>query len=269
MAHEHGPHNCYCPNCKAEYRVPENVNCNTLSCISCGSRLRAVETGEFHIAQQPAPAIIAIDDQPINAAFFGEGRWLTSFITPQALEVRSLFEAITAGIPDSVERVEACWKWVTSKVKYVEFVRGQMWINGKRSVQNDLWTMPELTIHTGVGNCAVKSFLLTSLLRNELPAEQVYCTFGNLYNGHPGGHAWVTVKVDGEDNVMESTTPTAPPLVPASAATRYEPVHYFNDLEVYALEGRTQLVPMSRCWSTWLSDYLDWAWIQSQNRRNA
>jgi hypothetical protein len=110
----------------------------------------------------------------------------------------------------------------------------------------------------------VKSFLLTSLLRNELPPEQVYCTLGNLYNGKPGGHAWVSLKLDGQEYFMESTTPTAPPLVPASAATRYEPVHYFNDVSVLAVEGRTQMVPMSHCYSTWLSDYLNWAYIQSQ-----
>lgn len=210
--------------------------------------------------------VIAIDDQPIAATFFGEGKWLTDFITPDASDVQTLYKELTKGIDNTVDRIAACWKWVASRVKYVEFVRGRIWINGKTSVQNDLWTLPETTIQTKVGNCAVKSFLLTSLLRNELSPDQVYCALGNLYNGKPGGHAWPILKLQGEEYIMETTTPTAPPLVPASAAKRYEVVHYFNDKEVYAVEGKTQMVPMTACYSTWLSDYLNWAYIEGQRR---
>lgn len=47
MAHEHGPHTCYCPSCNYQSEVEAYVRCNTLSCPNCGSRMRAVETGEF------------------------------------------------------------------------------------------------------------------------------------------------------------------------------------------------------------------------------
>lgn len=214
-------------------------------------------------------AVIPIDDQPMAATFFGEGRWLSDFITPDAFEVQELYKEITKGIDNAADRISACWKWVASRVRYVTFVTGKMWIEGKVSVQKDLWTLPETTIRTRVGNCAVKSLLLTSLLRNELSTDQVYCAMGNLYNGTPGGHAWVSLKQmapilpEGE-YVMESTMPTAPAMVPASTAKRYEPVHYFNDATVYAVEGRTQLVPMCACFSTWLSDYLNWVWIEAQ-----
>lgn len=210
--------------------------------------------------------IIAIDDQPMDAAFFGEVRRLTDFITPNALEVRSLYEEIIKGIENPLDRITACWEWVASRVKYVKFVRGKLTINGKTSWQNDYWQMPEMTTRTRVGNCAVKSFLLTSLLRNELSPDQVYCTLGNLYNGKPGGHAWVSLNLDGQKYTMESTTPTAPPLVPADVADHYEPVHYFNDSKVYAVEGKTQLIPMAECFSTWLSDYLNWAYIEAQKK---
>lgn len=209
-------------------------------------------------------SIIAIDDQPMDAAFFGEVRRLTDFITPDALEVQNLYTALTKDIDNTIDRITACWKWVASRVKYVEFVRGKIWINGKTAVQNDLWTLPETTIRTRVANCAVSSFLLTSLLRNELSPDQVYCALGNLYNGKPGGHAWCSLKLNGEEYVMEPTTPTVPPMVPASAAKRYEAVHYFNDAEVYAVEGKTQMIPMTACYSAWLSDYLNWAYIESQ-----
>jgi len=211
-------------------------------------------------------AKIPIDDQPMAATFFGEVRRLTDFITPDALEVQELYKKLTEGMDNSIDKITACWKWVASQVKYVEFVRGKLWIGNKISVQNDLWSPPETTINTRIGNCAVKSFLLTSLLRNELSPEQVYCALGNLYNGKPGGHAWPVVRLGGEEYIMESTAPTAPPMVPASIAKRYEAVHYFNDSEVFAVEGKTQMIPMTACYSTWLTDYLHWAYIESQRR---
>jgi hypothetical protein len=207
--------------------------------------------------------VISIDDQPMDASFFGTARRLTDFITPDALEVETLFKQITKGISESVDRIKACGRWVSSQIRYVEFVSGKLWINGKTSVQSDLWTLPEVTIHTRIGNCAVKSLLLASLLRNELAPDQVFCTLGNLYNGIAGGHAWVTVKLM-EENIMETTIPNGPPMVPASTVTRYEPVHHFNDLQVLAVEGKTQMIPMTACYSSWLEDYLNWGYIESQ-----
>ncbi|MGQ9545918.1 MAG: transglutaminase-like domain-containing protein [Dehalococcoidia bacterium] len=262
MAHQHGRHICYCPVCTYEVEVDAYVKCNSLDCPQCGARMRAKETGELRIAE--STNLIRIDDQPIEASFFGEVRRLTSFITPVAMEVQELYKKITKDASNTVDKIVACWKWVASRVKYVEFVRGKLTINGKTSVQNDLWTLPETTIKTQVGNCAVKSFLLTSLVRNELSSDQAYCALGNLYNGKPGGHAWCSIKLDSTEYIMESTRPTVPPLVPAHAAQRYEAVHYFNDAKVYAVEGKTQLIPMTACYSSWLSDYLNWAYIESQ-----
>jgi hypothetical protein len=208
--------------------------------------------------------VIPIDDQPIAAGFFGEGQWLTNLITPGALDIQALYQQLTQGISGSQERITACWNWVASQVKYVKSVKGYLWVNGRSSVQKDYWSPPSLTLQTLVGNCATKSFLLCSLLRNELPPDQVYCTLGNLYNGKAGGHSWVTLKFGDEEYIMESTTPTAPPLVPISAANRYEAVHYFNDQVVQVVEGKSQILPYTLCFSTWLSDYLDWVYIQEQ-----
>lgn len=47
MAHEHGPHTCYCPSCGYKVTVDTGVQCNTLNCPDCGQPLRAVETGEY------------------------------------------------------------------------------------------------------------------------------------------------------------------------------------------------------------------------------
>ena len=259
--HEHGPHFCYCPLCNVQVEVGENVKCNTIACPNCGTRMRAMETGEFRISQA-AGAIIPIDDQPMDAAFFGEVQRLTDFITPDALEVQALYHQLTDGIDDQMERLAACRQWVASQVRYVETVRAKLEINGRTDFQKDYWSSPQLTIKTRVGNCAIKSFLLASLLRNELPPDQVYCTMGNLYNGKPGGHAWVSVKIP-DEYIMESTTVRVPPLVRADAADRYEAVHYFNDLVILAVEGKTQLEPYARCFSDWLSDYLNWAYIHN------
>lgn len=211
--------------------------------------------------------VVPINDQPIAASFFGEGRWLTDFITPEASDVTELYKELTAGLTTADDRIVACWDWVANEVKYVRFVNGKIWINGKWSIQNDLWTTPSMTIHTKVGNCAVKSFLLTSLLRNELSPSEVYCSMGNLYNGKPGGHAWVALKMPEGEYIMETTVPTVPPMVLAEAAKRYEPVHYFNDDEVQAVEGKTQLMPMASVYSSWLSSYLNWAYIEGHKPR--
>jgi hypothetical protein len=208
--------------------------------------------------------VIKINDQPIAASFFGEGAWLTNFVTPKASDVHELFKELTKGVATSTDRIRACWTWVATKVRYVPFVRGRLLINGKSSVQNDFWAPPSMTIHTQLGNCATKSFLLTSLLRNELPADEVYCALGNLYNGKPGGHAWVALKLPIGEQIMETTVPTAPPMVPADKARRYETVHYFNDAEVLAVVGKTQLLPMAHCYSDWLDSYLNWAYIEGQ-----
>lgn len=210
--------------------------------------------------------VITIDNQPVTAGFFNEGRWLTDWITPDALEVQQLHKELTKGLITTRERLTVLWKWVASQIKYVRFVKGKAWIDGKISVQNDLWQDPNEVIRTRVGNCSNKSFLLASLLRNELPAEQVYCVLGNLYTEKPGGHAWVHVSLEGHDYIMESTTDKVPPLVRQETASRYEAVHYFNDEQVLAVPGRTQMIPYAVAYSDWLSDYLNWAYIQNTRR---
>jgi len=210
---------------------------------------------------QPATLI---DDQPISATFFGEGRWLTDFVTPNALDIQALHKDITEGLDTLDERLVALHDWVACNIKYTRFVKGKLWVGGKSSAQDDLWSMPSITARVKIGNCANMSFLLASLVRNELPANQVYCVLGNLYNGKPGGHCWVQARLRGADYIMESTRADAPPMVPVTAADRYEVVHLFNDQEAYAIEGKTVMEPFTMCYSTWLRDYLDWAYIKGR-----
>jgi len=210
------------------------------------------------------PDTIAMDDQPISATFFGEGRWLTDFVTPDAIDIKELYKDLTQGITSPEDRIAALHNYVASQIRYTRFVKGKLWVEGKSSVQDDLWNLPALTARVKIGNCANKAFLMTSLLRQDMPSSQVHCVLGNLYNGKPGGHAWVSCKLGGQDYIVETTRPDVPPLVLASSADRYEAVHLFNDETAYAIEGKTVMEPMTACYSTWLSDYLDWAYIEGR-----
>lgn len=210
------------------------------------------------------PEIISIDNQPISATFFNEGKWLTEFITPDALEVKLLYDELTNGITSTENKVRACHRWVAEQVKYKQFIAGRIWIEGRSSQQRDLWMDPSMVIQTKVGNCANKSFLLTSLLRNELGSNQVYSVLGNLYNGKPGGHAWTQVSLGDRNYISDATNPNTPPMVLSGIVNRYEPVHFFNDKVAYAVEGRTLMEPFTACYSTWLKDYLDWGYIEGR-----
>ena len=206
--------------------------------------------------------VITMDDQPISATFFHEGRWLTEWVTPDAMEVQELYRQLTKDYPDRVDRIKAIHDWVSREIKYKPYINARLWVEGKSSSSSDAWLPPSLTRRIKVGNCANTSFLLASLLRNELDPGEVHVVLGNLHNGKPGGHAWVQVKLEEQAYIVESTCPGLPAMVHAAVADRYEPVHYFNDKTAYAIEGKTVLEPFSRVYSTWLKDYLDYAYIQ-------
>lgn len=206
------------------------------------------------------PSAIIINDQPVTASFFGEGRWLSDFVTPDAPDITSLYSQITKGMTGVGEKVVACWDWVANQVKYKNFISASISIEGKTSHTEDFWQTPSMCSRTHLGNCANKSFLLTSLVRNVLPADKVYCVLGNLYNGHASGHAWVIANVGGKEFILESTRNDVP-MIEADAAERYEPVHYFNETVVYAIPDRAILMPMAACYSNWLRDYIDWAYV--------
>lgn len=45
--HPHGEHMCVCPECGQQVKVGTGYKCNTQYCPQCGTRMRAVETGEW------------------------------------------------------------------------------------------------------------------------------------------------------------------------------------------------------------------------------
>lgn len=205
-----------------------------------------------------------LDDQPVAAGFFREGRWLSSYIQPNDLEVKNLYSKVIQGAGNAESRIINCWSWVANNVQYKPFIKASINIEGKMDHQADYWQDPGLCACTKIGNCVNKSFLLTSLLRNELGSDEVHCVLGNLYNGKVGGHAWVQVHYGNHDYIMETTRPDVQPMVPVESATRYEAVHIFNDVERYVIEGKSAIEPFSKCYSAWLTDYLDWAYIEGK-----
>lgn len=208
---------------------------------------------------------LPIDNQPIAATFFGEGKWLTDFVTPYSLEVASLYKQLTESIIALEDKLRAMHQWVGNNVRYTPTIKGRMWVEGISSVQDDYWQQPSQVIRTRVGNCCNKAFLLSSLVRNELPPEQVYVILGNLHQPpRPGGHAWVKCYLDGEEYIMESTRGDMKPMVAAKVAEVYEEVLYFNDKEVKAIQGKTLLTPFAAVYADWLKDYLDWAFIEGR-----
>ena len=200
-----------------------------------------------------------IDDQPINASFFREGKWLREYVTPGNLEVNNAANNVVGNLSVLSDQIRACQVYVGS-MKYVPYIGGTCQIMGHIQTVKDLWVEPGLLVKIRVGNCANKSFLLTSMLRTFMQPTDVVCVLGNLYNGHASGHAWVQATIKGIDYVVEATRPDVPP-VPAANAARYEPVHLFNDETVTAIPGKTVMTPFRACYSTWLKDYLDWSYI--------
>lgn len=203
---------------------------------------------------------IPIDDQPIEAGFFGAGSWLRNYITPDNPDIEILWKSVIQGATNPQERAISAWDWVANNVKYSPFIKATITIQGKASVQNDFWQMPSMCAHTGVGNCVNKAFLLTSLMRREWGPSDVYTVLGNLYNGHAAGHAWVEASINGQVWILESTRNDVP-MLPVEKGKRYEAVHYVNDKVIYAVPGRTIMTPFHASYSNWLRDYLHWAYI--------
>jgi transglutaminase-like putative cysteine protease len=131
-------------------------------------------------------------------------------------------------------------------------------------VKNDYWMTPSQVSRVKIANCFNKSILLASLVRRELPAEDVHVVIGNLNQPDPGGHSWVQVFVDGNDYIMESTRGDMQPLISYHVAEIYEDIIHFNDRSVSVIPARTLLTPFADVYANWLRDYLDWAFIEGR-----
>ena len=205
------------------------------------------------------------DDQPIDAGLMHESRFLTSWITPGNLGIQEAYDKLTAGITDRREKIAAVWRFVRD-IPYVPYVKSRVTIGGKTFVQNDVWLSPAQALGSGTKlNCFNKSVLLASLLRQEMPADQVYVCLNNVTYDGIGGHA-VVYLADG-DYILESTNPgIQSPFMIASGADMYEAVMFFNDEKVLAVPDTKLSQPLGNCHCVkWLENYVNERLCQDWN----
>lgn len=207
---------------------------------------------------------IPCPNQPIggehsSATLFGESRWLTEWVTPDDLTIQEKYEQITAGLLSPEDKILACFKYVCD-FPYTRFIRVETRVDGRRFVQNDAWLLPSQTISAPKLNCANRALLLASLLRQEMPPDDVWVVMGNVNVDGQDGHAWNMVKLAGQEYLLEPTNARAKAnLIPIDFASTYEDVLYFNDLEVKAIPERKVREPFSTCYYClpFLSDYVN------------
>jgi len=176
------------------------------------------------------------DPQPIIARPFGDAIWLTDFITPRNPDVMLKYQELTKGLTSPEDRITALWQYVAN-LPYKETITTRLSVNGKTIGQSDVWLYPSETIKVRVSNCANRSFLLTSLLKNELlTPRDVYCMLGNLRVNNIGAHAWSQVNLFGRKYFLETTQPNLErAIIPVSVATAYEEVVAFDENRVYTV----------------------------------
>lgn len=172
------------------------------------------------------------DNQAVSSRF-GDAAWITDFITPKNPEVSLVYQQWTAGL-NTKDRVRKLWEKVAA-IPYIPYVQAELRVGGVTRRQNDIWLYPCETLQISPSsNCANKSFLLTSLLRNEFPPGSVYCALGYINLREKGAHAWVELDMGGQW-ILETTLPELPNhLIPRATASVYEAVMYFDEKRVYS-----------------------------------
>jgi len=98
----------------------------------------------------------------------------------------------------------------------------------------DFWRTPSETLEKRTGvDCDDSSILLTSILRNYIPPDQVFCAFGLwTLGGKTEGHMFVVTEGEGgEDRILESTAPPA-----KSTRGKYVLYGMFNDYYTFATD---------------------------------
>ncbi len=175
-----------------------------------------------------------------------DGRWhsIRSLVQPEDPDVL----AVAAILSQTEDFIAACQDFVDSFTTYAREV-GDYWCTPAETmaplcplcysdqliavdVDRDIYRCRCGWIGEPIraGDCDDKAILLTSLLRYQLSADDVYCAFGvHRLNGHPEGHMWVMLAGNGEDIDIEATAPSEAPV-----RGRYQLMAFFNDQKAYA-----------------------------------
>lgn len=131
-----------------------------------------------------------------NVRHDNEYHSITSLVQPDDPEVKKIAQVLM----QADDFVKAAQEFVNSFTTY-------------RKEVGDYWTTPVEILAEQAGDCDDKAILLTSILRNGLPADKVFCAFGHWSkNGAKEGHMWVALEGTEEaDKIIEATAgPNAP-----------------------------------------------------------
>ena len=203
-------------------------------------------------------AAVPCDNQPVVASPFHDTRFLTSWVTPDSIDIQNKYAALTEGLASTREKVVACLQYVAN-IPYTKFVKVTANVGGRIFVQPDAWLQPAEAMYVPRLNCSNRAFLLTSLLRQELPQGAVWACLGNVNLHGIDGHAWVVGRIDGSEYVLETTNPKLRrTLIPLTNADVYDDVVYVDDVGVRMIPDRAVHEPFSDCWCIpWLESYLN------------
>lgn len=132
---------------------------------------------------------------------------LKSFITPNEPLVQELASILYSG----GNFVKDTQDFIHSEIKY-------------KKERGDFWKLPVQSLIDGYGDCEDTSLVITSLLRNFIGPEYIYCVVGE-WRGD--GHCWVIA----EQRLIESTR-SSRVLVRERG---YKPYVFFNDQYAWAV----------------------------------
>ena len=173
------------------------------------------------------------------------------FVLPRGWMVGEALESILAS-PSGNGLVWDCWDWVCRAIQYPPstvmtdyhyeeaFLRPMPfpWVRlaMRRSRKLEFFQFPFETIDHGIGDCEDTSILTCSLLRNVLPANEVHVALGKVDRYY---HSWVSLVLDGQRHILETTLDQAFPGGPSRVleAGPYWPMLYFNEEQAFESYG--------------------------------
>jgi hypothetical protein len=182
------------------------------------------------------------DNQPVDTRAGHDAVWITDFITPNNPDVILKYRALTQGQTDPNDIAYSLWHYISHQ-PYVPLVSSKLSAAGRTFHQKDTWFYPAESIQLGIGNCANKSFVLASLLKNYWKAPgQVYCVVGNIKLDGIGSHAWVELNSGRGSYILETTQPNiSHAIIPKNVVDAYEGMVYFDDESVYTTGDRVSV----------------------------
>jgi len=186
----------------------------------------------------------------------GENRYLSSWVTPDNLEIQEYYKRLTKGLQTDKEKIVAVWKYVKD-IPYTSYIKTKTIVGGRVFTQGDTWLEPAQCLYAPKLNCMNKSILLASLLRQELSENHVSVCLNNVSVDGIDGHAVVYLRM-GNDYLLETTNPgIKSPFLKACDMDIYEGVIWFNDKSISYVPDVQLREPMGTCCVKWLESYVN------------